>query len=384
LVEQEHAEKSALFALYAVSFLTSVGFGAFGLIVPLYMWGLGVSFSGLGLVFSVFGVAMGIAGIFFGAHSDIVGRKPYLILSLFLNSIVMLLYTQARTLIHFAALQALGGVYMALNNIVVPALITDLTRDAERGRKFGRLGGFGWMGVGLGYFAGGVFSEAVGFHWTFVSVSILGFTSCILVQLFIPSYSLSAGEAFNFSLLRGMPSRLKTWLIITFVTMLTIPPVEAMVIPLYVVGKLGVEKTVFGIFMAASYIMTSFTQFLGGNVADRYSRRNVASFFLLLSGAFIAFQPTVPFFTFFAFLYVLEGVGEGISMPSRNALTSSSARADHRGLDFSILNLAGTLGSTAGFIGTGLILDAAGFLYPFLIRAITYLVAAALIYLRSE
>ena len=381
---QSTSVRSAILALYAMRFLTSSSFGVFGVVVPLYMRDLGVSFVGLGVAFGVFGIVMGVAGTFFGAHSDVVGRKPYLVLSLALSSAVNFFYTQAKGVNDFVILQALGGVSASLSATIVPALMTDLTKESERGRKFGRMGGFGWVGTGLGYFLGGALSHILGYHSSFIFVSTLTLISCFLTLGFVPSYRLPSKERFNFAFVRGVSSNLKIWLLISFVTSLAIGPVEVMVIPSYAVdpGPLGIDKIVFGTFMSVSYILVSSTQFIGGNLADKYNRRKLASLFFLVSAPFIAVQPFFPYFTYFASMYMLEGIGEGLSHPCRNAILASSVRAKHRGFEFSIVNLLGNIGSMIGFLGIGYILDTSGFVYPFFIRAILYIVVAILIYFK--
>lgn len=191
-------------------------------------------------------------------------------------------------------------------------------------------------------------------------------------------------ERFNFALVRGVSSNLKIWLMISFVTALAIGPVEVMVIPSYAVepGPLGIDKIVFGTFMSVSYIIVSSTQFIGGNLADKYSRRKLASLFFLISAPFIAVQPFFPYFTYFASMYLLEGIGEGLSHPCRDAIVASSVRPKYRGFEFSIVNLLGNIGGTIGFLGMGYILDTWGFVYPFAIRAMTYVVVAILIYFK--
>lgn len=381
---QSARAKSGISALYAMSFLTASSFGVFGVVVPLYMRDLGVSFIGLGLAFGVFGIMMGVAGMVFGAHSDIIGRKPYLVLSLGLSAVVNFFYTQATGVVDFVILQALGGVSSSLSGMIVPALITDLTKDVERGRKFGRMGGFGWLGVGLGYFLGGALSQVYGYHLCFIFVSMLSLTSCFLVLLFVPSYHLPSGEPVNLTFVKGFSPNLKTWLLISFITALVMMPVEQMVIPSYVVepGPLGIDKIVFGTFMSVSYILVSSTQFIGGNLADKYNRRKLASIFYLVSAPFIMAQSLSLSFPYFASMYVLAGIGEGLNFPCTNAIVASSVRPKHRGFDFSIVNLLGNVGSTLGFLGMGLILDNTGFVYPFLIRAIAYILVATLIYLK--
>ncbi len=375
--------RKAIFALYAMNFLTSVGFGAFGIIVPLYMRDSGVSFVGLGLAFGVFGIAMGIAGMFFGAHSDIVGRKPYLVLSLAFRAITFLFYINAVSVVDFIILQALSGVSTSLSGAIVPALMTDLTKDAERGRKFGRMGGYGWLGTGSGYFVGGVLSQVLGYQASFIFLSLLSAISCLLVLGFVSSYHLAARERFSLALVKGFSTNFKIWLLVGFVTSLVIGPVEAMVIPAYAVfpGPLGIDKILFGSFMSVGYILTSSTQFIGGSLADKYNRRKLASLFYLSSAPFILVQPFYLSFVYFASMYVLEGFGEGLFQPCASAMRASSVRAEHRGFDFSILNLLGNVGGTIGFIGMGYILDNVGFAYPFVIRAAAYFFVVALIYL---
>lgn len=381
---QSAGMRSAILSLYAVAFLTSSGFGAFGVIVPLYMRDLGVSFTGLGLAFSVFGIVTGVMGIFFGGHSDIIGRKPYLVLSLGLSAVFNFFYTQATGVSDFMILQALGGVSSSLSGVIVPALMTDLAKESERGRKFGRMGGFRWLGVGLGYFLGGAFSHFLGYNLSFILISFLTLVSCFLVLGFVPSYRLPSREHFKIAFVKGVSSNLKIWLLISFVTALVIGPVEVMVIPSYAVdpGPLGIDKIVFGTFMSVGYILSSSTQFIGGNLADKYNRRKLASLFFLVSAPFIGVQPLFPYFPYFASMYVLEGIGEGLSHPCRDAIVASSVRPEHRGFDFSIVNVLGSVGNTMGFLGIGLVCDTVGFVYPFVLRAIVYVFVAALIYLK--
>jgi MFS family permease len=378
--------RSAILALYAMNFLTSSGFGAFGVILPLYMRDSGVSFVGLGLAFSAFGLVMGASGIFFGLHSDAIGRKPYLVLSLVLRAATTFFYTQATSTVDFIILNALNGLANSLSAAIVPALMTDLTKDSERGRRFGGMGGFGWMGIGLGYFLGGALSQIFGYSWSFIFLTALILISCFLVLLFIPSYRLPQKERFSFSLIKKLTPNLRIWLIITFFSSLVIGPVEVIVIPLYSVspGPLGIDKIVFGSFMAVSYILTSSTQFIGGRMADIYGRRKLASLFRLLSAPFILVQPLFPYFTYFASMYILEGVGEGLAGPCNNAMIASSVRTEHRGFDYSIVNLSGNIGSTVGFLALGPILEVVGFTLPFIIRAFAYVIVAALIYLKLK
>lgn len=374
--------RKAILALYAMNFLTSIGFGAFGVIVPLYMRDIGISFAGLGLAFGVFGIVMGITGMFFGAHSDVVGRKPYLILSLGLRAFTFLLYLNSVSVVDFIVLQALGGVSASLSGAIVPALMTDLTKDAERGRRFGRMGGYGWLGTGSGYFLGGVLSEILGYHASFIFLALLSVISCLLILGFVPSYRLASRERFSLALVKGFSENFKIWLIVGFATALVIGPVEAMVIPTYAVfpGPLGIDKILFGSFMSIGYILTSSTQFIGGSLADKYSRRKLASIFYLFSAPFILLQPLYPSFVYFASMYVLEGIGEGLFQPCASAMRASSVRAQHRGFDFSFLNLLGNVGSTIGFIAMGYILDTVGFVYPFVIRTASYFIIVVLVY----
>jgi len=376
-----HKKKNALYAIYAMSFLTSVGFGAYGIVVSLYMWSLGISFSGLGLAFSMFGISMAAAGTLFGAHSDVVGRKRYLVLSLFMTSATMFLYTQARGLAHFMVLEGLGGISASLRSVIASALITDLTREKERGGKFGGMGGFSWIGTGLGYLAGGLFSGLMSFFWVFVVISLLDIVSCLLVIFFVTPYRVAKKESFRLISLKGLTSQMRVWLAVSFVSALASVPVEVIVIPVYIVEFLGVDRAVFGVFMASSYMALSLTQFLGGNMADKHDRGLIFSVSQVASAFFIALQPMFPFFPCFATLYFLEGLAEGLSMPSRNALSASSVRPEHRGLDFSLLNLAGNVGSVVGSLGIGMLLETVSFDYSFYIRALTYLVVALLVYL---
>lgn len=183
------------------------------------------------------------------------GRRPYLILSLAMSTIVTLLFTQARSLLHFAILQVIGGISSSLYNIIVPALLTDLTKDIERGGRFGRLGGFGWLGSGIGYLVAGIILATIGFFSAFIFVAMLSLVACIIVQLFVFSYHLPSKEVFTPAMLKGWSASFKTLLVTLIFLQLTIFAVEGMVIPIYVVDALKVDRVIFGGLMATSYII---------------------------------------------------------------------------------------------------------------------------------
>ncbi len=141
--------------LLAGNALTMVGIGFFLPILPLVVAGRGGSSVQVGLIFAAGVGARALAQYPAGRLSDRVGRRPVIVVSLLLYSVMFPLY-----LIHMppAALIGLRFVHAFGSAAYAPAagaLVADLTGAGERGRAFSRLRASDMVGLVLGPALGG-------------------------------------------------------------------------------------------------------------------------------------------------------------------------------------------------------------------------------------
>jgi len=130
----------------------------------------------------------------YGKVSDLVGRKPMLIVAVLLfvaGSVLGGLATDMTTLITARAVQGLGGGGLM---VLSQAAIADVVPARDRGRYMGILGGVFALSSVAGPLLGGWFTEGPGWRWTFWMNVPLGLLAvvAIVVLMRIPRPELAA------------------------------------------------------------------------------------------------------------------------------------------------------------------------------------------------
>ena len=108
---------------------------AFNLIGPffvLFINKLGGSLENLGLLFGMSILANSIASYFIGKYSDRFGRKPFLLLSSFLSSVIIVLYIYITNLPQLYALQIANGINTAMWMTSERIFMADITKKETR------------------------------------------------------------------------------------------------------------------------------------------------------------------------------------------------------------------------------------------------------------
>ena len=130
----------------------------------------------------------------YGKVSDLVGRKPMLIVAVLLfvaGSVLGGLATDMTTLITARAVQGLGGGGLM---VLSQAAIADVVPARDRGRYMGILGGVFALSSVAGPLLGGWFTEGPGWRWTFWMNVPLGLLAvvAIVVLMRLPRPELAA------------------------------------------------------------------------------------------------------------------------------------------------------------------------------------------------
>ncbi len=153
-----------LFVIFLVVFIDLLGFGIIIPLLPLFSQNtLHVSETYIGLVTGIFSLMQFIFSPFWGRLSDIYGRKPIIIFSLFGNVCSYILLglvfngtLQSPELLLFA--RAMAGFFSA-NIGAAMAYIADVTPPHERSKGMGLIGAAFGLGFIFGPFMGGILAN---------------------------------------------------------------------------------------------------------------------------------------------------------------------------------------------------------------------------------
>lgn len=116
----------------------------------------------LGMAFIPMALVWALLPSRLGKLSDRFGRKPLMVLAMFIAAIVSFLIPNMGSLAALSILWAVEAVCFAASDPASQALVTDLTGEDQRGRIFGIYALAGSLGAVIGPLAGGWFYDAYG------------------------------------------------------------------------------------------------------------------------------------------------------------------------------------------------------------------------------
>ncbi len=116
----------------------------------------------LGLAFLPSALVWAVLPARLGKLSDRFGRKPLMVLAMFIAAIDSLIVSQVSSLLALSILWAVEAVCFAASDPAGQAMVTDLTGEEQRGRVFGIYALSGGLGAVIGPLAGGWVYDAIG------------------------------------------------------------------------------------------------------------------------------------------------------------------------------------------------------------------------------
>jgi EmrB/QacA subfamily drug resistance transporter len=138
-------------------------------------------------VITIYLLTATITGVFYGKLSDLYGRRPMLLIGVFLfllGSALSGLSWSMESLVLFRGIQGLGA--GALFPISL-AIIGDLFSPAERGRYQGLFGAVFGISAIIGPLLGGWMTDTVGWHWIFYVNLPIGAVAMYIIYRYLPS-----------------------------------------------------------------------------------------------------------------------------------------------------------------------------------------------------
>lgn len=177
--------KKAIFILIFSEFLLCLGISIVIPVMPFLRNELHLSAFSMGVMNALFAFAQFVASPIIGRISDRIGRKPILVLGLFLFTVSEYLFAVTNQLVLFDISRVIGGISAAM---VVPtemALAADITTKKYRARVIGWLSAAFSGGLILGPGLGGLLAN-IDYKLPFWVAGTLGIVSMVAMYFTLP------------------------------------------------------------------------------------------------------------------------------------------------------------------------------------------------------
>lgn len=377
-------KKSPLFVLFVTIFIDMLGFGIIIPILPIFTKELGAQDYQVGLIAMIFPIMNFLFAPFWGTLSDRHGRRPIMLLSIFITGIAYFVFAQANVLLILFLSRMLSGIGSA-NISVAQAYITDVTSPEERTKSLGFLGaafGIGFIiGPSLGGFLKSVSSPGT-VDWVGYVASAMCFVNLIMAYFLLPE-SLNEKKKnlpFNFKVVTGIITELKKplvshllWINFIFITAFMLMQIASSLMWKEVNGLNEKEiGYVFGFVGVATAIVQGL---LVGRMVKWFGEAKLIYYGIFFMAIGLVILPIAgnQFFMPFEFVgLALIALANGCLTPGITSLLSKFANPKEVG---QVLGVNQSFGSVARAAGMGL----SGFLYsfnfhiPFLVGALMML-----------
>lgn len=409
----------SIFPILLINFIGTLGLS---LVLPFLVF-LVERFGGnaviYGIIASMYPAFQMIGAPLLGKWSDIYGRKKILFLSqagtlvswfifmfallipvvfvLDVNSGPLGKFTITIPLILLFVARAFDGLTGG-NVSVANAYVADITSEGERSKNFGRMS----VSMNLGFIVGpalaGILSVTIyGELLPVIAAVIISFIGTVLIASYVPE-SKECFKSVNYGIANikkkfasdsdncekpdsvshpKLKDALKLdnvpfMLVIYFLIFLGFNMFYT-AFPVHAIGELGWSIAELGIYFS---LLSLILVIIEGPVLSRASRyftdARLAIFGTVVLGSnFVLLASSDFYLTYFA--AVLFAIGNGFMWPSLQSILSRMAGKDHQGVVQGVSTSFMSIASIIGLIGGGLLYE--------LIGAVTFLVAAAIIYL---
>jgi len=154
-----------------VSSIWAVVFGLIGPFYVVHVEKLSGGMEKLGIAFSIMVLLQSLTSYVAGRFSDRLGRKPFLLLTAYVDAGILFLYTVIKGTAQLYLLQAMLGITNGIADTIRTSLLGDLTTKKKRGEVVGRFNAIVSLASAVGLFLGGYVVKLYGLKFLFYLAS---------------------------------------------------------------------------------------------------------------------------------------------------------------------------------------------------------------------
>lgn len=347
--------KKLLALVCMVIFVDSLGYGVIVPVMPVYANDLGISELGLGMLFASYALGNIVTAVPFGAFSDRVGRRPFLVFGMLAMAGAFVLYAYSTTYVSLFLSRFLDGVTAAANWSVGLAIIADIYPVGERGERMGTV--MAAMGAGsiAGPALGGIIYDWLGYKAPFIMIAVF----CVFVGLFalvsreLKDLAPHGGEEAYGRMARavlGYPGIALTMMVVLMgsVSLGLLEPL----FPVFLQDKFGLGSTAIGLLFALTVLAYSISSPPVGKLSDRTGYRKPMAAGLaataVVAPALVYAGNMVLTVILFALCGVVIALFETPTLPLIADRISGGGEGEAYGTAFGLFNMAWALGYLIG------------------------------------
>ena len=332
----------------------------YGLLIPVfpeYAPRLGVDESVLGVIFGVYAAMLFIFSIPMGLLSDRVGRRPLIVVGMFLLAGATLLFGLSTSIAHLFVARMVQGVSAAATWSAGLALLADTCDPSRLGERMGVALSAVGLGAVLGPVVGGLLFEYLGYTATFIVPSVV--VACVgMLVLAVPIRTCPQEDS------RGragvLPRRYLIPLAACAATTVAVSETYGVLdpyLPVYLHAAFSASPATIGLVFAVLAVAAAIAQPAAGRIYDRYGgSRYLIGGGLLLSGAAIFAATQAPSLALVAAAILALGITLSCALvPMMPIMSGIYHDQGSQGVAYGMYNTFFSIGLAAGpFAGAAL------------------------------
>lgn len=376
-------KKSALSLIFLTVFIDLLGFGILIPILPSFAKKeLGVDETAIGIAIAIYSFVQFLFNPLFGKLSDKHGRKPVIVISLFLNAIgyILFAYTQSYIMLLISRIIAgIGGSSIG----VAQAYIADVTTKENRSKGMGLIGAAFGLGFVFGPLIGGFLAE-YGYMITGFAAAGFSLLAFLLTLFYLPESNLNREASvqkkralFDIQGTKKILSRPELFILVLLFFILTFSFANIYgtfaLLGIQVYGFTDLQNGyMFGIVGLTSAIVQ------GGLIG--YVNKIMSKKYIIITGAFLimitlALIPYGQTFLGLAIISVVLSYGTGTLQPTILSLISEVTSDAEQGITLGINQSFSAFARVLGPLWGGFAFEFLGYPFPFLTGAVfTFLI----------
>jgi len=159
----------------------AIVFGLIGPFYVVYVERLSGGMEKLGIAFSIMILLQSLTSYLAGHFSDRLGRRPFLFVTAYADTIILFLYTIIHQTYQLYLLQAMLGIANGIADTISTSLLGDLTVKEKRGKAIGKFNAIVGLSSAAGLSLGGYMAKFYGLKSLFYLASVVVALSTVLL-----------------------------------------------------------------------------------------------------------------------------------------------------------------------------------------------------------
>lgn len=364
-----------------------MGANAVTIIVPMRLSDHGLSYTLIGVAMSMLAFGIVLVKPIVGRHSDLVGPKIYMLISLSLGCIILFLMSLSSSPIVYMVLNCFMGLGRGMFTSIASSYTVTISDNQKLGSSFGNLVGITTLFTCAGgVFAGILYPFAYGSIALFLVAVIYGCSFFITLK-WLPDVKNSKTDQkktpkiLSVNLFKNMNKYIYMFGFIVFLQQFTTGPLWNTFVPLQFYMTFAFSSTFVGILMSLDEFVGSPTSFAAGKISDKIKD----SIFLPANYTLAGISAVILFFMHsslnFMLLFLITGCFVTCTQVVLPKAASGFMRSDSKGFEFAIISTCGALGEWLGNLLLGNVISKFSVNYVVLIFAVSYILISNISYI---